>query len=215
MRTLTQEQEKIANRHFAALEADLTEAQKPPYQKFVERTPDYPNCELAENALDSWLANSNVSFPNADDYTVAWVAVKDDVIDALNHEAAAQFIEECPDFYECPYNGSLITAHLTQQLGKGPWTVENIHVAHEFLRDKGLLQLRPAPEPTMADQKLLLRSKAESEAEAAANAEAEAKRLRKLRNMPIKALKVLATRERRGQIDQERLTLLDHGLVQR
>ena len=216
MRTLTQEQEKIANKHFAALERDLVEAGKPAYQRFVERTPDYPNCQLAEDSLDSWLANNNVSFPNADDYTVAWIAVKDDVINALNAEAARQFINECPDFYPCDFNGDLLGAHLDTQIGKGrPWTVENLHVAYEFLRDAGLLHRRPAPEPTMADQKLVLRSKAEREAEAAVAAEAEVKRLRKLRNMPLKSLKVLATHERREQISPERQTLIDSGLVQR
>jgi hypothetical protein len=70
----------------------------------------------------------------------------------MSADNAERFMGVYPEYFGCPYNSTLLLAHLETQIGtEYPYKLENYVAAWEYLSELGVLQLRPAAPPSDAE----------------------------------------------------------------
>jgi hypothetical protein len=191
----------------------MPEANESPILKFVRSHPEYPNCSEANVILFQWVKEHGNAF-TYDSFAAGWTALREEIIQTLSSTNAERFLAECKDYPGGRFNAELMDAWITSQIGRDlVWSKENYWAAFEFLQSAGrfateveITELEEQPAPIHPGQAL---------ADATATREAEEAKVRKLRKMsPIgkpvnKALRALATKERRDNVEPNRLSRQD------
>jgi hypothetical protein len=84
------------------------------------------------------------------EYNVAPVAKRAEVSEQLESAETLRFIEETPDYYPSSHNAAIMDAWLS--LYALPHLCWNLTIAFNDLRQDGLLELAPQPEPLVVDR---------------------------------------------------------------
>jgi hypothetical protein len=191
----------------------MPEQPESPFQTFLRLNPNYPNESTANVILFQWVKEHGNAF-TLDSFAAGWTALREEIIRTVSSHNAKQFLAECPAYPGGRFNAELMDVFIASQIGRDRvWTKENYWSAFEFLQSEGkfateveITEPEKKPEPIHPAQKL---------AAAMAAREAEEAKVRKLRKMsPIgkpvpKALRTLATKERRDGIEPNRLSRQD------
>jgi hypothetical protein len=191
----------------------MPEQSESAFQKFIRLHPDYPNCSEANIPLFEWIRAHGNDFTSTDSFATAWTALREEIIRTVSSHNAEQFLRECPAYPGGRFNAELMDAHIRTQVGDRVWTKENYFAAYDYLQSEGkfateveIAEPEKQPEPIHPAQALAIAMVAR---------EAEEAKVRKLRKMsPIgkpvnKALRALATKERRDNVEPNLLSRQD------
>jgi hypothetical protein len=185
-----------------------------PFLKFIRLNPDYPNCSQANIPLFEWIRTHGNDFTSSDSFVAAWKACRDEILEGVSSANAEQFLAECKDYPGGAFNGGLMDAFIASQVGRDRvWSKENYFAAYEYLLSEG--KFATEVEYIEPEKKTAPIHPAQALAEALAAREAEEAKARKLRKLsPIgkpvpKALRALATKERRESVEPNRLSRQD------
>jgi hypothetical protein len=73
-------------------------------------------------------------------------------VEILSGQNAKRWMDSQPAYFGCPYNSMLMDEFIATQVGREyVWSWENFEAAYLFLREAGVLQLRPAAPPSDAE----------------------------------------------------------------
>jgi hypothetical protein len=189
----------------------MPEQPESPFLKFIRFNPTYPNCSEANVILFQWVKEHGGNSFTYDSFVAGWTALREEIIQALSSANAERFLAECKDYPGGRFNAELMDAFIASQIGRDlVWSKENYWAAYEYLQSEGkfateIEHTEPAKAPTPIHPARAL-------AEAMAVREAEEARLRKLSPIgkPVsKKLRALAVKERRDNVEPNRLTRQD------
>jgi hypothetical protein len=183
-----------------------------PFAQFLRLNPNYPNESTANVILFQWVKEHGNAL-TFDSFAAAWTVLREDIIQAVSSYNAERFLAECLAYPGGRFNAELMDAHIRTQVGDDRvWTKENYWAAFEFLQSEGkfateveIAEPKKQPAPIHPAQAL---------ADAMVARKGEEARLRKLSPIgkPIsKKLRALATKERRDNIEPNRLALQDRS----
>jgi hypothetical protein len=188
----------------------MPEANESPILKFVRSHPEYPNCSEANVILFQWVKEHGNAF-TYDSFAAGWTALREEIIQTLSSANAERFLAECKDYPGGRFNAELMDAWITSQIGRDMvWSKENFWAAYDYLLSEGKLAdeveiAEPEKQPAPIHP-------AQALAVAMVEREAEEARLRKLSPIgkPVsKKLRALATKERRNNVEPNRLSQQD------
>jgi len=189
----------------------MSEQPESPFLKFVRSNPDYPNCSEANIPLFEWIRTHGNDFASSDSFVAAWHACRDEILEGLSSANAKQFLSECPAYPDGEFNGALMDSFIASQVGRDRvWTKENYWQAYEHLSSEGTFATEV--EYTEPEKKSAPIHPAQALAQAMAARAAEEAKLRKLSPIgkPVnKKLRALATKERRDNVEPNRLSRQD------
>jgi hypothetical protein len=192
----------------------MPEQSESAFQKFIRSNPDYPNCSEANVPLFEWIRTHGNDFTTIDSFAAAWTALREEMIQAVSSANAERFLAECKDYPGGAFNAGLMDAFIASQVGRDRvWTKENYWAAFDYLQSEG--KFATEVEITEPQKQPAPKHPAQALAIAMAAREAEEAKARKLRKMsPIgkpvaKALRALATKERRDNVEPNRLSQQD------
>jgi hypothetical protein len=192
----------------------MPEQSESAFQKFIRLNPDYPNCSEANIPLFEFIRTHGNDFTSSDSFAAAWTALRSEIIQAVSSANAEKFLAECKDYPGGAFNAGLMDAFIASQVGRDRvWTKENYLAGYEYLKSENTFATEV--EYTAPEKKAEPIHPAHSLAEAMTAREAEEAKVRKLRKMsalgkPVsKALRALATKERRNNIAPNRLSQQD------
>jgi hypothetical protein len=191
----------------------MTEQLESPFMKFIRLHPNYPNCSEANIPLFEWIRTQGGNdFASSDSFVAAWHACRDEILEGLSSTNAEQFLSECKDYPGGAFNAGLMDAFIASQVGRDRvWSKENYWAAYDHLSSEGKFATEiKYVEPQISKPAPI--HPARALADAMASREAEEAKLRKLSPIgkPVpKALRALATKSRRGNIEPNRLSRQD------
>jgi hypothetical protein len=117
-------------------------------------------------------------------------------VNQISADNAERFMGVYPEYFGCPYNSTLLLAHLETQIGtQYPYSLENYIAAFEYLTELGVLARRPPAPPSDAEiadateQQKQEQVRADYQRSLAAQREAQAAQQRTAeRNLPLHVL---------------------------
>jgi hypothetical protein len=190
----------------------MPEPNESPFLKFIRSHPDYPNCSEANVILFEWVKTHGGNTFSFDSFVAGWKALREQITQTLSSHNAERFLAECKDYPGGEFNGALMDCWIASQIGRDlVWSKENYWAAYEYLLSEGKFasEVVEIAEPKKQPQPI---HPAHALADAMAAREAEEAKLRKLAPIgkPVsKKLRALATKERRQNIEPERLSRQD------
>jgi len=189
----------------------MPEQSESPFLKFIRSNPDYPNSSEANVILFEWVKTHGGNVFTFDSFVAGWTALREEIIQAVSCYNAERFLAECKDYPGGEFNGALMDAFIASQVGRDRvWTKENYWAAFDYLQSEGkfateveIAEPEKQPAPIHPAQAL---------AAAMVKREAEEAKLRKMSPIgkPVsKKLRALATKERRNNVEPNRLSQQD------
>jgi hypothetical protein len=181
-----------------------------PFAKFLRLNPNYPNESTANVLLFEWVKEHGNAF-TYDSFAAGWTALREEIIQTLSSANAQRFLAECKDYPGGRFNAELMDAWITSQIGRDlVWSKENFWAAYEYLLSEGKFateveiaepEKQPAPiHPAHALAAAITARKTE---------EAKLRKLSPIGKPVSKKLRALATKERRDNVEPNRLSQQD------
>jgi hypothetical protein len=191
----------------------MPEQVESPFAKFLRMHPNYPNESTANVLLFEWVKEHGNAF-TYDSFVAAWTVLREEIIQTLSSVNAERFLAECKDYPGGRFNAEFMDAWISSQIGRDlVWSKENFWAAYEYLLSEG--KFATEVEITEPQKQPAPKHPAQALAEAMIAREAEEAKVRKLRKLspagkPVnKALRALATKERRDRVEPNRLSRQD------
>jgi hypothetical protein len=182
-----------------------------PFLKFVRLHPDYPNCSEANVPLFEFIRTHGNDFTSSESFAKAWVAHREEIIQAVSSHNAEQFLAECPAYPGGRFNAELMDVFIASQIGRDRvWTKENYFAAFDYLQSEG--KFANEVEYTEPEKEPAPIHPAQALAAAMVSRAAEEARLRKLSPIgkPVNnKLRNLAVQERRRNVEPNLLSRQD------
>jgi hypothetical protein len=189
----------------------MPETPESPFAKFLRLNPNYPNESTANVLLFAWVKEHGGNAFTYDSFVAGWTALREDIVQAVSSKNAEQFLAECPAYPGGRFNAEIMDAFIASQVGRDRvWSKENYSQAYDYLVSEG--KFANEVEYTEPEKKPAPIHPAQVLAEAMAAREAEEAKLRKLSPIgkPVsKKLRALAVKERRNNIEPNRLSQQD------